>query len=110
MNRFTNQVAIITGSASGIGRACAERFAQEGANIVCLDFDAVRNEETAELCRKFGVEALALKCDVTQPEDLQQAVGSHPGNLGPDRCARRLGGHLHRQSPGGRAAQINGSV
>jgi len=76
MNRFINQVAIITGSASGIGRACAERFAQEGANIVCLDFDAVRNEETAELCRKFDVEALALKCDVTQPEDLQQAVGT----------------------------------
>jgi len=76
LNRFTNQVAVITGAASGIGQACAMRFAQEGANIACLDFDATRNEETAELCRSHGVEALALKCDVTQKSDLQTAVGA----------------------------------
>ncbi len=76
LNRFTNQVAVITGAASGIGRACAERFAQEGANIACLDFDATRNEETAEICRSLGVEALAIKVDVTKPEDLQAAVGA----------------------------------
>ncbi|HEY52476.1 MAG TPA: SDR family NAD(P)-dependent oxidoreductase, partial [Caldilineae bacterium] len=76
LTRFTNQVVIITGAASGIGRACAERFAQEGANIACLDFDADRNEETAKLCRSFGVEALAFKCDVTQKSDLQTAVGA----------------------------------
>ena len=76
LNRFTNQVVIITGAASGIGRACAVRFAQEGANITCLDFDAARNEETAERCRSYGVEALALKCDVTQKSDLQTAVGA----------------------------------
>ncbi len=76
LNRFTNQVTLITGAASGIGRACAVRFAQEGANIACLDFDAARNEETAELCRSHGVEALAFKCDVTQKSDLQTAVGA----------------------------------
>ncbi len=72
--RFTNQVAIITGAASGIGRACAVRFAGEGANITCLDFDTNNNEESAEECRSYGVEALAIKCDVTKPEDLQKAV------------------------------------
>ena len=76
LNRFTNQVTLITGAASGIGRACAVRFAQEGANIACLDFDADHNEETAELCRSYGVEALAFKCDVTQKSDLQTAVGA----------------------------------
>ncbi|MCO6449618.1 MAG: SDR family oxidoreductase [Caldilineales bacterium] len=74
LNRFTNQVAMITGAASGIGQACAVRFAQEGANIACLDFDAARNKETAALCRSHGVEALAIKVDVTQPEDLHRAV------------------------------------
>ena len=44
LTRFTNQVTLITGAASGIGRACALRFAQGGANIACLDFDAARNE------------------------------------------------------------------
>jgi len=72
--RFTNQVTFITGAASGIGRACAVRFAQEGANVACLDFDADRNEETAEECRGYGVEALAIKCDVTCKEDLEAAV------------------------------------
>jgi len=75
MKRFTNQVAFITGAANGIGRACAVRFAQEGANIACLDFDAARNENAAEECRGYGVEALAIKCDVTQKSDFQAAVG-----------------------------------
>lgn len=74
MNRFTHQVAMITGAASGIGRACALRFAQEGANIACLDFDNIHNEETATECRGFGVETLTFKVDVTQPEELKQAV------------------------------------
>jgi NAD(P)-dependent dehydrogenase (short-subunit alcohol dehydrogenase family) len=74
--RFTRQTAMITGAGSGIGRACAVRFAQEGANVACLDFDAARNEEAAAECRSHGVEALALQVDVTQPQDLQQAVAA----------------------------------
>ena len=74
LNRFINQVAIVTGAASGIGRASALRFAREGARVACLDFDAARNEETAEACRSYGVEALAFKCDVTRKEDIGAAV------------------------------------
>lgn len=74
LKRFPDHVAFVTGSASGIGRACAFRFAQEGAHVACLDFDSVRNEETAAECRGFGVETLTFKVDVTQPEELQQAV------------------------------------
>jgi len=75
-NRFTNHVVIITGAGSGIGKACAMRFAQEGANIACLDFDADRNEKVAEACRAYGVEALALRCDVSRKADVQAAVGA----------------------------------
>lgn len=74
LERFSNHVAIITGAASGIGRACAIRFAQEGANVACLDFDAARNQEAAEECRAFGGEAIALRGDVSRPEDIQAAV------------------------------------
>jgi len=76
LNRFAGQVAIITGAASGIGRACAIRFAQEGANIACLDFDTAHNEQTAEECRGYGVETLTFQCDVTHKEDLEAAVAS----------------------------------
>jgi len=65
---------MITGAANGIGRACAVRFAQEGAHVACLDYDFVRNEETATECRNCGVEAVALRCNVANPEHLQMAV------------------------------------
>ena len=72
--RFTNQVAIITGAASGIGRACAVRFAQEGANVACLDLNEEANEAAATECRDLGVEAIALTCNVADPDSVQAAV------------------------------------
>jgi len=76
LRRFVSRVAMITGAASGIGRACAVRFAQEGANIACLDFDVVRNADAAAECRALGVQVLALKCDVTKPEEIEAAVAA----------------------------------
>ncbi len=74
MKRFSNQVVLITGAANGIGKACARRFAQEGANIACLDYAVDANEAVVEECRALGVEALALQCDVTDPESIDTAV------------------------------------
>ena len=74
MKRFTNQVVLITGAANGIGQACAFRFAEEGANIVCMDVNDPDNEATAEKCREFGVEALALHCDVTDAHNIKDIV------------------------------------
>jgi NAD(P)-dependent dehydrogenase (short-subunit alcohol dehydrogenase family) len=74
MNRFTNQVVLITGAASGIGRACALRFAREGANVACLDLNEAANEATAAQCRESGVEAIALNCDVADLDSVQAAV------------------------------------
>jgi NAD(P)-dependent dehydrogenase (short-subunit alcohol dehydrogenase family) len=61
---------MITGAARGIGQACAQRFAQEGANIVCLDLLAEENEAVAAQCAALGVETLALTCNVTDPENV----------------------------------------
>lgn len=74
IKRFTGQVAIVTGAASGIGQACAIRFAQEGANVTCLDFNEKANQATAAECQKLGVEAVAYTCDVTNAEGLKAAV------------------------------------
>ncbi|MGC8826495.1 MAG: SDR family NAD(P)-dependent oxidoreductase [Anaerolineae bacterium] len=74
MKRFVGQVAVITGAGSGIGKACALRFAQEGANVLCLDVNDSANEAAAQECRQCGVEALAMHCDVTREEDIERAV------------------------------------
>ncbi len=54
MNRFKDYVVVITGAANGIGEACAYRFAEEGARVVCLDLDQSRNQAVAEKCRQSG--------------------------------------------------------
>jgi len=74
MKRFENQVVVITGGANGIGQACAHRFAEEGAKIACLDMADDKNEATAAECRKFGVEAMALHCDVTDAANTADIV------------------------------------
>jgi NAD(P)-dependent dehydrogenase (short-subunit alcohol dehydrogenase family) len=72
--RFSGQVAVITGAARGIGKACALRFAQEGANVVCLDLLTEENQAAAAECIALGVEALALACDVTDPESVRAGI------------------------------------
>ena len=73
MKRFVGQVAVITGAATGIGQACALRFAEEGANVACLDVNDAANEATAAKCRSLGIEALALHCNVVDPESVKEA-------------------------------------
>jgi 3-oxoacyl-[acyl-carrier protein] reductase len=62
---FSGKTIIITGAASGIGRATALIFAGESANIVCADVDEDGTRETADAVNGKGGRALALKVDVT---------------------------------------------
>lgn len=76
MRRFEGQVAVITGSATGIGAATARRFAAEGARVACLDVNEADNDATAAAARAEGVEALALACDVRSRVDQRAAFDS----------------------------------
>jgi acetoacetyl-CoA reductase/3-oxoacyl-[acyl-carrier protein] reductase len=63
MRRLQGKLAVITGAAAGIGRACAVRMAQEGANLALLDRDATNLGQTADTVRAVGAAALALEVD-----------------------------------------------
>jgi len=60
------KVAIVTGSARGIGKGIAEGFAREGCNVVISDILFDMAQETAKSLSKGGVKALAVKTDVSQ--------------------------------------------
>lgn len=62
--------AVVTGAGSGVGRASALRFAEEGARVVCADVSMERAEETTELIRKADGTATALGGDVSVEEDV----------------------------------------
>ncbi|ASP23490.1 3-oxoacyl-ACP reductase (plasmid) [Antarctobacter heliothermus] len=63
--RFKEKTAVITGGARSIGRACAERFAEEGANVAILDVLTDRGEDTArEIAETHGVICRLYTCDV----------------------------------------------
>jgi NAD(P)-dependent dehydrogenase (short-subunit alcohol dehydrogenase family) len=74
MGRLTGKRALITGAASGIGRATALLFAREGAAVVVVDVDEVGGQAVAQAIRDEGGRAMFVRCDVTQAEDCQRAV------------------------------------
>ncbi len=72
--RFTNKVALITGAASGIGRAAAVAFASEGARVAILDRSEDALKEVEASVRKAGSEVLAITCDVSDADEVKNAV------------------------------------
>jgi len=71
---FAGKTIIITGAASGIGRAAALIFAREKANVVCADIDEAGVEKTAEKINDIGSQALALAIDVTKRAAVEDMV------------------------------------
>ena len=69
---FKNKVAIVTGGSSGIGRATALAFAKKGAHVVVVDW--AENTETIDLIKKYGVDALFIKCDVSKTAEVKAMV------------------------------------
>lgn len=80
--RLERRVAVVTGGANGIGRACCVRFAEEGADVVVADL--LDTEETVTLVKERGREALAFKLDATSQagnEAMAQAARERFGRI-----------------------------
>src|SRR5205823_8311649 len=71
---FAGKTILITGAASGIGRATALIFAREGANVVCADINEHGARDTAAAVNAAGSQALAVKSDVTSREEVDDMV------------------------------------
>ena len=72
--RMQGKVALVTGAASGIGRATALRLASEGARVFCCDLQSEACEATAKAVREAGGEASATTCDVVRSADCNLSV------------------------------------
>jgi len=77
--RLKNKVAIVTGAASGIGKAIAERFAEEGVHVAIADLDLSAAQKTAE---KIGPSTFAVQVDVGQMTSVEAMVENVKANLG----------------------------
>ena len=76
MAQFSEKVALVTGSGSGIGRTTAQFYAREGAKVVVSDIDMEGGEETVEMIKSDGGEAVLIRADVSRPEDCERLVQS----------------------------------
>jgi NAD(P)-dependent dehydrogenase (short-subunit alcohol dehydrogenase family) len=81
--RFVGRVAVVTGGASGIGRATAARLAGEGGRVAVVDRDGAGAEATAAAIRAAGDEARAYECDIARSADVEATAGRVASALGP---------------------------
>jgi meso-butanediol dehydrogenase / (S,S)-butanediol dehydrogenase / diacetyl reductase len=79
-DRFSERVAVVTGAASGIGRAIATRFVAEGGRVVGGDIDEAR---LAELERQLGASVAVQHCDVTNERDVADLVATASARFAP---------------------------
>jgi NAD(P)-dependent dehydrogenase (short-subunit alcohol dehydrogenase family) len=68
--RLVDKVAVVTGAGHGIGRACAHRLGLEGARVTVVDCNLATAEQTVAILGGDGIEAVAVECDVSQPDDV----------------------------------------
>ncbi len=82
MRRFEGKVVFLTGASAGIGRATAERLAEEGASLYLVDVARDGLDETAKLCAEHGAEVAQDLCDVSDGEQVHANIAA---------CVERFG-------------------
>lgn len=87
MISFVGKVAIVTGAATGIGRATALAFAKAGAQVVVADVAVTEAEETAHLIETSGGRAIFLRTDVSKTDDVEAMVKAAVTTFGRLDCA-----------------------
>lgn len=76
------KIAVVTGSGSGVGRASALRFAEEGARVVCADLRGDWVKETVRLVEAAGGAAVPVECDVSQEADVAAMIATAVDQFG----------------------------
>jgi NAD(P)-dependent dehydrogenase (short-subunit alcohol dehydrogenase family) len=82
MNILQGKRAIVTGGASGIGRATAQLFAREGAEVAIADINDLAGQALTRDIQADGGKAIFIHCDVTSAEDCRQAIRTTVDKLG----------------------------
>jgi 3-oxoacyl-[acyl-carrier protein] reductase len=72
--KLRDKVALITGSGSGMGRESAILFSREGAKVCVVDVDEIKGEQTVDIIKKNGGEAISVKADVSVAIDSERMV------------------------------------
>ncbi len=80
--RLKDKVAIVTGAASGFGTGIVERFAAEGAKVVCADLNGAGARKVANKLNDAGGTATAAEADVTSSEQVKAMVETAVGSYG----------------------------
>jgi 3alpha(or 20beta)-hydroxysteroid dehydrogenase len=84
--RFEDKVAVVTGGASGIGRAAAVRFAEEGARVAVVDLPNTDLESCVSEIQRAGGKAIAIEADVSRADDVQRYVARTCAEFGGIDC------------------------
>lgn len=83
MYDLSGQTALVTGAATGLGNAIAERLADEGAAVILVDIDAEGLAHAVDRVRSRGAKAHAVVADVSSPSDVERAVEEGEEHCGP---------------------------
>jgi 3-oxoacyl-[acyl-carrier protein] reductase len=94
--RLQNKVALVTGAASGFGKAIAETFAREGAKVAVVDVNAAAAREAA---KAIGNAATAIACDVSRKSDVDAAAAATLEAFGAIDILVNNAGTTHRNRP-----------
>lgn len=92
------KVALVTGASAGIGRTTALAFAREGAKVVVADILIEEGKETVRMIKEGGGEAIFVKADVTQPEEVEALISTTVETYGRLDCAFNNAG-IEEQEP-----------
>ena len=79
---FKNNVVIVTGAASGIGKACSLSFAEKGAKVITVDLNKKGLEDTNMKINKKNGKTISVIADITKKDDINRIVASAVENFG----------------------------
>lgn len=92
MKRFENKVALVTGAASGIGRATAIAFAEEGAKVVVADLNEEAGNLVVDEIKNTGSEAIFVKCNIGERSDVVNLIKTTVDTFGRLDCTVNCAG------------------